>query len=96
MVARAILRGQQILLPELFSHKANEIPARNKNREQGSSPSCEYMKNLLWRALGLSQDRSNGLEHQGAGQASHPVDVSPAGMERRGSIATPHDILRVV
>ena len=62
------------------------MPARNKNSGAGKvPPSCEYMKNLLWRALGAEPGVvAMGLEHQDAGQAAHPVDVSEPGWSGGG------------
>ena len=57
IVARAICAGGRFFFHSFSVTSANEIPARNKNRGAGKvPPSCEYMKNLLCRAPGLSQE----------------------------------------
>src|ERR1700688_507410 len=57
IVARAIRAGGRPFLHSFSVITADEIPATDKNNGAGNvPPSCEYMKNLLWRAAGLSHE----------------------------------------
>src|SRR5580704_14872665 len=57
IVDRAISAGGRFFFHSFSVTSAKEMPARNKNNGAGKvPPSCEYMKNLLWRAWGLSQE----------------------------------------
>ncbi len=57
MVERAICAGGRFFCRSFCVTRANEIPARKRNRGAGNvPPNCEYMKKVVRRLAGLSQE----------------------------------------
>ena len=84
MVARAILRGRQILLPQFLGHQ-RERNTRQKQEQRSGEGSAQlrvHEESALPRAGAEPGVVAVGLKHQHAGQAPHPIDVGQPGWIR--------------